>query len=71
MVHDPRKCSLNESLDCSCLSNATIVEFLLSSVWVSCIERKRRGGCGVKPVLDICLLEAKRCKCGYNGVVSC
>ena len=36
-----------------------------------CLKRKGRGGCGVKPVLGICLVEATRYKCGDSGAVSC
>ena len=36
-----------------------------------CLERKEKGGYGVKPVLGICLAEATRCKCGDSGAVSC
>ena len=36
-----------------------------------CLERKGKGGCGVKPVLGICLVKAKRCKCWDSEVVSC
>ena len=36
-----------------------------------CLERKEKGGYGVKPVLGICLVEATRGKCGDSGAVSC
>ena len=36
-----------------------------------CLQRKGRGGYGVRSVLGICLVEATRYKCGDTGVVSC
>ena len=36
-----------------------------------CLERKGRGGCGVKPLPSNCLLEATRYKSENSGAVSC
>ena len=41
----------------------TIIVIFLGCINV-CLERKGKGGCGVKQMLGICLVEATRWKCG-------
>ena len=64
MVHVSRKSYLDEGLECGCLSHATIALPALGDIVMGCInlclETKGRRGCGVKPVLGIGLVEAKR-----------
>ena len=41
-------------------------------IWINvCLERARRGVCGMKPVLGICLVEATRLKFRDSRAGSC
>ena len=66
MVRVSRKVSLNESLECGCLSQATMEKPVEAYVWVLLTY-----ACGVKPLPSNCLLEATRYKSEDSGAVSC